>query len=101
MNWTPTLASDETPLYEQLVRALAEDVGAGVLEPGARLPSQRDLAFRLGLGVGTVTKAYAVLERRGLTRSVKGRGTFVALVQARSPAAIDMSFNVPPAMLSE
>ena len=81
--------------------ALADDIMEGRLEAGARLPAHRDLAWALKIGVGTVTKAYAVLERRGLTRSVQGRGTFVALVQARSSPLIDLSFNVPPAMLSE
>ena len=98
MSWTPTLAADETPLYEQLVRALADDVAAGVLEPGARLPPQRDLAFRLGLGVGTVTKAYAEAERRGLLAGHVGRGSFVA--QPRGAAAagdkLDMARNLPP-----
>jgi DNA-binding transcriptional MocR family regulator len=99
--WQPRLAEGEGPPSERLVAALAEDILEGRLESGARLPPHRDLSWDLKIGVGTVTKAYAVLERRGLTRSVKGRGTFVALLQARSPAAIDMSFNVPPAMLSE
>ena len=99
--WTARLADGPGPPSERLVVALADDILEGRLEAGARLPAHRDLAWTLKIGVGTVTKAYAVLERRGLVRSVKGRGTFVALVQARQPAGIDLSFNVPPAMLSE
>jgi len=99
--WQARLAEGAGPPSERLVAALAGDIIEGRLEAGARLPAHRDLAWDLKIGVGTVTKAYAVLERRGLTRSVKGRGTFVALVQARSPAAIDLSYNVPPAILSE
>jgi len=99
--WRPRIADGSAPPSERLVAALADDIIEGRLEAGARLPPHRDLAWELKIGVGTVTKAYSVLERRGLTRSVKGRGTFVALVQARSSPAIDMSFNVPPAMLSE
>jgi DNA-binding transcriptional MocR family regulator len=98
MSWTPTLASDEAPLYERLVRALAADVAAGVLEPGARLPPQRDLAFRLGLGVGTVTKAYAEAERRGLLAGHVGRGSFVAPPRgsAATNGVLDMARNLPP-----
>jgi DNA-binding transcriptional MocR family regulator len=99
--WQPRIADGAGPPSERLVAALADDIIEGRLEAGARLPAHRDLAWALKIGVGTVTKAYAVLERRGLTRSVKGRGTFVALVQARSAAEIDLSFNVPPAILSE
>ena len=99
--WEPRLADGSAPASERLVAALADDIMEGRLEAGARLPAHRDLAWALRIGVGTVTKAYAVLERRGLTRSVKGRGTFVALVQARNSTQIDLSFNVPPAILSE
>ena len=100
-SWQPRLVDGTSPPSERLVMALADDILEGRLEAGARLPAHRDLAWQLKIGVGTVTKAYAVLERRGLTRSVKGRGTFVALVQARRAAGIDLSFNQPPAMLSE
>ncbi len=82
---------------DRLVAALSEDIADGQLEVGARLPAHRDLAWRLGIGVGTVTKAYGVLERRGLVRSVKGRGTFVAVAEARRGAFIDLSRNSPPA----
>ena len=99
--WQPHLADIPGSPSEKLVAAMADDILEGRLEAGARLPAHRDLAWSLKIGVGTVTKAYAVLERRGLTRSVKGRGTFVALVQAHKAGGIDLSFNQPPAMLSE
>lgn len=86
---------------DRLVAALSEDIADGQLEVGARLPAHRDLAWRLGIGVGTVTKAYGVLERRGLVRSVKGRGTFVAVAEARRGAFIDLSRNSPPAVITE
>lgn len=99
--WTPHLAPMDGPASERLVRALADDILEGRLETGARLPAHRDLAWKLGIGVGTVTKAYAVLDRRGLTRSVKGRGTFVTARQAHQSPSIDLSINTPPAMVSE
>lgn len=99
--WIPRLAPLDAPASERLVMALADDILEGRLETGARLPAHRDLAWKLGIGVGTVTKAYAVLDRRGLTRSVKGRGTFVAARQAHQGPVVDMSINTPPPMLSE
>lgn len=99
--WKPRLTEDATPPSERLVTALAEDILEGRLETGDRLPAHRDLADKLGIGVGTVTKAYAILERRGLVRSVKGSGTFVALVQTRRGTLIDLSRNAPPAVMTE
>ncbi|AWV05240.1 PLP-dependent aminotransferase family protein [Burkholderia sp. JP2-270] len=97
--WSPRLADIEANTAERLVLALADDIIEGRLTGGDRLPAHRDLALKLRIGLGTVTKAYAALERRGLTRSVKGRGTFVAIRQAHQDRQIDLSSNVPPAML--
>lgn len=98
--WTPRLANIEANAAERLVLALSEDITEGRLTGGDRLPAHRDLARKLGIGLGTVTKAYAALERRGLTRSVKGRGTFVAIHQAHNDRQIDLSSNAPPATLT-
>ena len=99
--WKGRLADTAGPLHERLVTALAEDIASGVIPIGARLPPHRDLAFRLGLGLGTVTKAYGILERRGLVQSVRGRGMFVADTAYRPSAVIDLSINTPPQMLGE
>lgn len=98
--WIPRLADIEANAAERLVLALADDIIEGRLAGGDRLPAHRDLAWKLGVGLGTVTKAYSVLERRGLTRSVKGRGTFVALRKAHNDRQIDLSSNAPPATLN-
>lgn len=98
--WMPRLAEIDASVAERLVLALADDIIEGQLKGGDRLPAHRDLAWQLGVGLGTVTKAYAALERRGLVRSVKGRGMFVAIRQAHEDREIDLSSNVPPAMLS-
>jgi DNA-binding transcriptional MocR family regulator len=100
--WMPWLADGPaaTP-SDRLVSALADDILEGRVNTGDRLPAHRDLADKLGIGVGTVTKAYDILERRGLVRTVKGSGTFVALAQTRRGPLIDLSRNVPPAVMSE
>ncbi|WP_259164052.1 PLP-dependent aminotransferase family protein [Comamonas sp. BIGb0152] len=97
--WIPHLASTGANVAERLSLALAGDIIEGRLAGGDRLPAHRDLAKTLQIGLGTVTKAYAILERRGLTRSVKGRGTFVAILQAHGSRQIDLSANAPPAVL--
>lgn len=99
--WQPWLAAIPAPPSDRLAAALADDILSGVLPAAARLPPQRELAFQMKIGLGTVTKAFAILERRGLVRSVKGRGSFVAALEARSGPEIDLSVNAPPRMLGE
>jgi DNA-binding transcriptional MocR family regulator len=75
--WKPRLRRGDAPLYAAIVDALAADVSAGKLRAGDRLPTHRELASAVGASLGTVTRAYAEAERRGLTRSQVGNGTFV------------------------
>ncbi|MGN6032580.1 MAG: GntR family transcriptional regulator, partial [Thermomicrobiales bacterium] len=78
-SWTPDLFDhDGSTLHERLVSAVRAGIASGALEPDDRMPTHRELASRLGIGVGTVTKAYAEAERLGLLTSAVGRGTFVA-----------------------
>lgn len=75
--WKPRLEQTGEPRYAALLTALAADVGSGALKPGERLPTQRELAASTGFSLGTVTRAYAAAEERGLVRGEVGRGTFV------------------------
>lgn len=77
-NWTPNLSHRRGALYRAIADALADDVAAGRLTTGTRLPTHRALADAIGVTVGTVTRAYAEAERRGLVDATVGRGTFVA-----------------------
>ena len=77
-NWRPDLAGQGGPKYLALVRALRDDVRAGVLAAGAQLPPVRELAWALGITPGTVARAYQICTQEGLLRAVVGRGTFVA-----------------------
>lgn len=99
--WTPRISDNGNTPANRLLEALAEDILSGQLLGGDRLPAHRDLAWKLNIGVGTVTKAYAMLERRGLARSIKGSGTFVAVFESRKGPAIDFSVNRLPVMLSD
>ncbi len=99
--WRPRLAEIGGLAHERLVDALAADIADGTVPEGARLPPHRELAFQLGIGLGTVTKAYAVLERRGLVHSQHGRGMFVAGTVLHARASVDLSVNTPPQMLGD
>ncbi len=80
--WTPVLANDVGPKYLALSRALREAIRAGTLPEGCRLPTVRDLAWRLDVTPGTVSRAYQIVTQEGLLEATVGRGTFVA---ARAP----------------
>ncbi|HVJ51201.1 MAG TPA: PLP-dependent aminotransferase family protein [Aliidongia sp.] len=75
--WQPDLANIPGPRYRAIAEALAADLRDGRLRPGDRLPTHRDLAWRLKVTVGTVSRAYAEAERRGLIDGEVGRGTFI------------------------
>jgi DNA-binding transcriptional MocR family regulator len=103
--WTPELAGRSPIKYLAIVEDLAEAVEAGRLQPGAQLPTHRDLAWRLGVNVSTVTQAYREAARRHLVSGEIGRGTYVladsreaalfGLKEAARSNAIDLSTNVP------
>ena len=106
-SWNPAITGTAGTLHSRLLRALRRDIASGVLQPEGKLPTHRELARRLGIGVGTVTRAYAEAERLGLLTSVVGRGTFVAAAAAPSrdqsvtwpqetpDGPIDLSLNLP------
>jgi DNA-binding FadR family transcriptional regulator len=64
--------------YERIAERLADEIRAGVIAPGARLPSERDLARRLGVGRSSVREAIAALQLRGVVATRPGAGSFVA-----------------------
>ena len=75
--WQPDLSREAGPRYLAIANLLARDLAAGRLKPGDRMPTHRELAWKLGVTVGTVTRAYAEAERRGLIAGEVGRGTFI------------------------
>ena len=75
--WLPDISNSQRARYLAIVDALATDISAGKLQEGIKLPTHRDLAYRLGVTVGTVTRAYQEAERRGLVSGEVGRGTYV------------------------
>lgn len=89
--------------YRSAADAVAEDIAAGRLRPGDRLPTQRAFARAHGIANSTATRVYRELARRGLVVGEVGRGTFVradppppgpALAE---PAAhrVDLELNYP------
>lgn len=66
--------------FEDTVGRLLQTIRLGVLEPGASLPPERELAARLGVSRDTVRDAIKSLAEAGYLVSRRGRygGTFLA-----------------------
>ena len=75
------------PLYVQIANRLRVAVATGELQPGAVLPSVRNLATVIRVNPATVVQAYRELEWAGVVESRQGAGTFVRdLPQAKLEA---------------
>ncbi len=71
---------DARPIYAQLVDGFREQILAGVLQEGDKLPSVRELAGQLAINPNTIQRAYRELELSGWVASVAGKGSFVCPV---------------------
>jgi DNA-binding transcriptional MocR family regulator len=97
-----SLGDGSKPKYQAIADELARAIQVGQLAPGEKLPPQRHLADRLNVTTGTISRAYAALERRGLVAARVGDGTYVrTLEEARVPQGggdlegpLDLAFNV-------
>lgn len=78
-DWLPELPRDRTAgtKHKRLTEIIIADIERGILRVGTRLPPHRELAYRLGVSVQTVSLSYKEAGRRGYLRSEVGRGTFV------------------------
>lgn len=63
--------------YLQIVQQTKQALRLGVLEPGDRLPTAREVVEATAINPNTVLKAYRELEREGLVEARRGLGTFV------------------------
>ncbi|MFC0232966.1 GntR family transcriptional regulator [Vagococcus entomophilus] len=78
------------PYYEQIVFGIKEDILKGILIPGDKIPSVRDMAALLLTNPNTVSKAYKELEAQDVILTVRGRGTFVKDSATSSPSSKQM-----------
>ncbi|MFT0858638.1 PLP-dependent aminotransferase family protein [Ancylobacter sp. G4_0304] len=107
-DWTPDLALSDKPRYLAIADLMEEDIRAGRLTLGDRLPPQRRLAERIGVDFTTVARGYVEAQKRGLVESRVGQGTFVtgtpkparraghAPSRGERAEIVDLSMNLPP-----
>ena len=68
---------DVRPIYTQIVDGYREQIAAGVLRSGEKLPSVRELAIQLSINPNTIQRSYRQLEAEGWIATVPGKGCFV------------------------
>lgn len=69
--------NSDLPIWEQIVNGMKEQLLIGIIQPGDKVLSVREMASTLGINPNTVSKAYQELERQGIFETLRGKGTFI------------------------
>ena len=69
---------DVRPIYSQIIDSFKEQITAGILKTGDKLPSVRELASDLAINPNTIQRSYRALEADGWIVTVPGKGCFVS-----------------------
>ena len=68
---------DVRPIYAQIIDGFREQIATGILQPGEKLPSVRELAAELAINPNTIQRSYRQLELEGWIVTMQGKGCFV------------------------
>ena len=90
---------DARPIYSQIVDGFREQIIAGILPEGEKLPSVRELASALTINPNTIQRAYRELEAGGWIVTVPGKGCFVCGVPGDTAAPVLEEFDKLPQRL--
>ncbi|MFM9442672.1 GntR family transcriptional regulator [Streptomyces acidiscabies] len=77
------------PAFQQIVQQTKQALRLGVLVPGDRLPTAKEVAEVSTVNPNTTLKAYRELEREGLVEPRPGQGTFVRRTLGRPETGTD------------
>ncbi len=69
--------NNNIPIYMQVIEKIKQDIVAGKLGPGDKMPSSRDLSAELGINFNTVARVYKEMEMEELLFTRRGLGTFI------------------------
>lgn len=72
-----TSDTKKVPLYRQIGEFFEAQIQTGVLQPGTKLPTVRELSQQYDISPGTALKTYEYLQSRGVIVMQQGKGTFV------------------------
>lgn len=74
----------DVPIYEYLYRCIKNDILAGNLKPGDKLPSKRSFAHNHGISTITIQNAYDQLISEGYVNTLPRKGYYVAELEAHT-----------------
>lgn len=66
-----------TRIYEQVIERIIESIEQGTINPGDKLPSERDLAAQLFISRSAIREAMSVLNTSGIIEGRQGIGLFL------------------------
>ena len=75
----------KVPINIQIQEQILKFIQAGVLKPGDKLPSVRQLASENGINPNTVARSYTELEKNGYVYNLPKKGVYVAEQKERDP----------------
>ncbi|MBW9089611.1 GntR family transcriptional regulator [Rhizobium wenxiniae] len=84
--------SGSLPIWLQITELLIRDIASGRLIDGEKLPPEREMSERIGIATGTLRKALAELQSRGMLVRVQGSGNYVRAVS--DPKSIYAMFRL-------
>ena len=76
--------TSKEPIVSQIHAQIVRFIEAGILSPGDRLPSVRQLAQDNGINPNTVAKAYTMLEQSGVVYNLPKKGVYVAQIDTKA-----------------
>ncbi len=65
------------PIYRQIIDDYQKQLVRGELQPGDKIPSQREYAQTHQVNPNTVQRAYREMEAMQMVETIRGQGTFV------------------------
>ena len=84
---------DARPIYSQIEGGIRDQIQNGILRPGDKLPSVRELAAKLTINPNTIARAYRDLEQQGWIATVAGKGCFVCQPPVQDPTPLLSRFD--------
>lgn len=91
----PILRDDGTPYYVQLAAVIRRQIADEIWRVGDRLPTLKHLVATYRVSPMTVRHALAGLEKEGLIKAERGRGTFVTATPEMAASATHMLTRSP------
>ncbi|MGM8211521.1 GntR family transcriptional regulator [Virgibacillus sp. W0430] len=79
------------PIYHQIEQQLEALIASGQLDAGTALPSIRSLSKDLEISIITTRRVYQNLEAKRFIKTIQGKGTFVAEVNAELKEKVKMT----------